>query len=411
MATTSKARPGKGPTGRGSTAKGPIKEPVITLSAGPVAAFPRILRAMSRPVHYDFDPWFQQFYEDVTRKAAKALRVKQPALILHCEPAPGIEAAAASLIAPTDVVLNLASGVYGKGFGYWSARYHKEMVEIEVPYNEAIDPAAVKAAFKKRPDIKIVSLVHHDTPSGTINPAREIGKIVHDNGALLIVDAVSSFGGMDIHPDDCHADIFITGPGKCLGGAPGLTVMAVSDRAWKHIKANPKAPFASALSLSDWKDAWSKDKPFPFTPSVSEVNGLDAAFDQYFDEGPEQVWQRHALTAKATRAGIKAMGLALWAKSEAIASPTCTAVRVPDGVRDADIIAAARDAFGVVFSSGRNETKGKLIRIGHMGPVAEPIYAVVALSAFGGALRRLGRKVNVGAGIEAAMAVIAADRH
>ena len=140
---------------------------------------------MSRPVQYDFDPWFQQFYEDVTLKCAKALRVKDPALILQVEPAPGIEAAAASLISPNDMVLNLASGVYGKGFGYWSARYHKDMVEIEVPYNEAIDPGQVADAFRKRPDIKVVSLVHHDTPSGTINPAREIGKIVreHDGAA------------------------------------------------------------------------------------------------------------------------------------------------------------------------------------------------------------------------------------
>jgi pyridoxamine---pyruvate transaminase len=383
-----------------------VKEPVITLSAGPVPAFPRVLRAMSRPVHYDFDPYFQQFYENVARKAAMAMKVKQPALILHCEPAPGIEAAAASLISPDDVVLNLASGVYGKGFGYWSARYHKDMVEIEVPFNESIDPKAVADAFKKRPDIKIVSLVHHDTPSGTINPAREIGKIVRDNDALLIVDAVSSFGGMDIHPEDCHADIFITGPGKCLGGAPGVTLMAVTDRAWKHMEANPKAPRASVLSLLDWKDAWSKDKPFPFTPSVSEVNGLDAVFDQYLDEGPEQVWKRHGVTSRACRAGIKGMGLSLWAKTEAIASPTTTAVRVPDGVKDSDIIRTAREEFGVVFSTGRGETLGKLIRIGHMGPVAEPIYAVVALTALGGALRKLGRKADVAAGVEAAMSVI-----
>lgn len=387
-----------------------IKEPVITLSAGPVAAYPRILQALSRQIQYDYDLYFQQFYEDVARKCAKALRVSQPALILHCEPAPGIEATAASLIGPNDVVLNLASGVYGKGFGYWSARYHKEMVEIEVPFNESIPPEAVAEAFKKRPDIKVVSLVHHDTPSGTINPAREIGKIVRDHDALLIVDAVSSFGGMDIHPEDCFADVFITGPGKCLGGAPGLTVMAVSERAWKHIEANPKAPFASALSLKDWKDAWSKDKPFPFTPSVAEVNGLDAALDQYLDEGPDKVWHRHALTAAATRAGLKAMGLPLWAKSEAIASPTCTAVRVPEGIKDSDIIAAARAEYGVVFSTGRNDTQGKLIRIGHMGPVAEPIYAVVALTAFGGALRKLGRKVDIGAGIEAATKVIAAGK-
>ena len=386
------------------------KEPLITLSAGPVAAFPRVLRAMSRPVHYDYDPFFQEFYEGVTNKCAKALRTKAPTLILHVEPAPGIEAAAASLISPNDVVLNLASGVYGKGFGYWAARYNKELVEIEVPYNESIDPAQVAEAFRKRPDIKVVSLVHHDTPSGTINPANEIGKIVRDNDALLIVDAVSSFGGMDVHPDACHADIFITGPGKCLGGAPGLTLMAVSDRAWKHIEANPKAPFASVLSLKDWKDAWSKDKPFPFTPSVSEVNGLDAVMDQYLEEGPEKVWRRHALTAKACRAGIKAMGLELWAKTESIASPTCTAVKVPTGISDADIISAARERFGVVFSTGRNDTKGKLIRIGHMGPVAEPIYATVAITALGGALRKLGRKTDIAAGIEAAMQVIEADR-
>lgn len=390
--------------------KASVKEPVITLSAGPVAAYPSILQALARPVQYDYDPWFQEFYESVARKCAKALRVDNPALILHCEPAPGIEATAASLIGPGDTVLNLASGVYGKGFGYWSARYHKDMVEIEVPYNEAISPDSVAAAFKQRPDIKVVSLVHHDTPSGTINPAREIGRIVRDNGAYLVVDAVSSFGGMDIHPDDCCADVFITGPGKCLGGAPGLTVMAVSERAWQHIEENPKAPFASALSLKDWKDAWSKAKPFPFTPSVAEVNGLDAALDQYLDEGPEKVWHRHALTAKATRAGIVAMGEELWAKTEAIASPTCTAVKVPAGIKDSDIIAAARAEFGVVFSTGRNETLGKLIRIGHMGPVAEPIYAVVALTALAGALRKLGRKPAVGAGIEAAMAVIAAGK-
>jgi pyridoxamine--pyruvate transaminase len=382
------------------------KEPIITLSAGPVAAYPRVLRALSKPIEYDYDLYFQEFYEAVNRKVTQALRSNSPALILHCEPAPGLEAAAASLIGPDDVVLNLASGVYGKGFGYWSARYNKELVEIEVPYNEAIDPAQVEAAFKKRPDIKIVSVVHHDTPSGTLNPVKEIGQIVRKHNALMLVDAVSSWGGMDIHPEETCSDIFVTGPGKCLGGAPGLTIMAVNDRAWKHMEANPKAPRASVLSLLDWKEAWRHDKPFPFTPSVAEVNGLDGAIDQYLAEGPEAVWKRHALTAKACRAGIKAMGLSLWAAREEIASPTCTAVRVPDGLKDSDILAAARALYGVVFSSGRGETLGKLIRIGHMGPVAEPIYAVVAVTAFGGALKKLGRKVDVAAGVAAATAVI-----
>ena len=383
-----------------------VSRPVLTLSAGPVDAYPAVLRGLSSPIYYDFDPYFQDFYQRVNEKATTALRSSRPAVILQGEPVLGLEAAAASLISRRDVVLNLASGVYGKGFGYWSARYHKEMVEIEVPYNEAIDPAAVAAAFARRPDIKVVSVVHHDTPSGTINPVKEIGRIVADHDALMIVDAVSSWGGMDIHPEDCHADIFVTGPNKCLGGAPGLTLLYVSDRAWRHMEANEAAPRASMLSILDWREAWRSDKPFPFTPSVAEINGLDAALDNYLAEGPERVWARHALTARACRRGIVAMGLALWPARESIAADTVTAVRVPDGVADAALRDAVRRLYGVTFSAGRGETLGKLIRIGHMGPVANPIFAVAAVAALGGALLSLGHKADVGAGVAAALAEI-----
>ncbi len=384
----------------------PVKEPVITLTSGPVSAYARVLQSLSRPVHYDFDPYFQQFYEEVNLKVTRALRSSQPALILHAEPAVGLEAAAASLISRNDVVLNLVSGVYGKGFGYWSARYNKALIEIEVPYNEALDPEEVEEVLRKRPDIAVVSLVHHDTPSGTINPVKEIGEVVRRHGAVFLVDAVSSFAGMDVHPEDCLSDLFVTGPGKCLGGPPGLTIVAVSERAWAHMEANPDRPRDSILSLTDWKEAWRKDQPFPFTPSVSEVYAMDGVMEQYFDEGPDTVWRRHALTARSCRAGVTAMGCALWAAREEIAADTTTAVRVPEGMKDAEIRAAARARFGVVFSSGRAETLGKLIRIGHMGPVAQPIYALVAITALGGALRQLGFKADVGAGVEAAMAVI-----
>ncbi len=379
-----------------------LRDPVAILSAGPVAAYPAVSRAMSRPLMYDYDPQFQAFYEETARKAADAMRWSDPALILHCEPAPGIEAAAASLIGPDDVVLNLVSGVYGAGFTFWARRYAKEVFEVAVPFDDAIDPAAVAEALRRRPETRIVSVVHHDTSSGTINPLPQIGRIVRDHGALLLVDAVSSFGGMQIHPADCFADIFITGPGKCLGGAPGLTVMAVSSAAWDAIAANPTAPRASVLSLSDWKEAWRADQAFPFTPSIAEIFGLDAALDLYLAEGAESVWARHAATARACRAGLLAMGVRPWPVREEIASPTTTALRLPDGLRGEDIISAAR-ARGIVFSAGRGATHGKLLRIGHMGPTAEPIYAPLAITALGAALRSLGFPCDIGAGVEAAL--------
>lgn len=382
------------------------REAAITLTSGPVNAYPDVLRGLGRTVLYDYDPAFQVFYEKVVDKAQKAMRMSTRPVILHGEPVLGLEAAAASLIGADDTVLNLASGVYGKGFGYWAKRYSPSLLEIETAYNEAIDPQAVRDMLKRHPEITVVSVCHHDTPSGTINPIDEIGAIVSDHGAYLIVDAVSSFAGMKTHPEECKADLYITGPNKCLGAPPGLTLAGVSDRAWAKMKANPAAPRASMLSILDWEKAWSRNEPFPFTPSVAEVNGLDAALDLYLNEGPEAVWARHALTAKAARDGVRAMGLRIWPAREAIASPTTTAVRTPDGIDEAALRREARARYGVVFSSGRGETLGKLTRIGHMGPTAQPIYAIAALAALGGALNALGGKADIGAGVTAAMAAI-----
>lgn len=380
--------------------------PVFWLTTGPVAAYPQVSQGLSRPVLYDDDPVFRVRYETLTQKLRTALRTSTTPVIMQGEPVLGLEAAAASLIARHDIVLNLVSGVYGDGYGYWARRYCSELVEIRVPYNEVIDPAQVEAVLASRPDITIVSMCHHDTPSGTINPAVEIGRVVAAHGGFLVIDAVSSFGGMNIHPEDCAADIFVTAPQKCLGCPPGLTIMSVTDRAWAKMHANPLAPRASFLSIIDWQNAWKRDQPFPFTPSIAEINGLEAAVDLYLQEGPEQVWARHALTSAACRAGVQAMGLSLWAAQERFASPTATSVRIPPGVDAAALLKAARASYGVLFSSGSGETEGKLVLIGHMGPNARPIYAIVAVAALGGAFASIGHPVDVGAGVKAAMAVI-----
>lgn len=384
----------------------PEQPPAFTLTAGPVDAYPDVLRAMGMTVLYDYDPAFQARYEAIALLAQQAMGTPEPPLILQGEPVLGLEAAAASLIARDDVVLNLASGVYGKGFGYWAARYAKCVEEIEVPFDSAIDPNAVRAFLADHPEVSVVSVCHHDTPSGTLNDIDAIGAAVAEAGALLIVDAVSSFGGMATSPTACHAGIYVTGPNKCLGCPPGLTLAAVSEAAWDKIAANKDAPFASMLSLSDWRQAWKRIEPFPFTPSVAEINGLGAALERYLGEGPEAVWARHALTAAACRDGVRGLGLSLWAVREEIASPTTTAVRMPAGVAAAEVLATTRARYGVTLSAGRNETLGRLVRIGHMGPTAQPMYALIAVAALGGALQAVGHKVDIAAGLAAVQARI-----
>jgi pyridoxamine---pyruvate transaminase len=384
-----------------------LADPIFTLTTGPVNCYPEVLAALGRPVLYDYDPAFLAAYERVSRKVQTAMGTTTMPVILQGEPVLGLEAAAASVVGPTDVVLNLVSGVYGEGYGAWLSPRARDYIELRVAFDEAIRPDDVAAVLAARPDITVVAICHHDTPSGTINPVKEIGAVVKAFGATFVVDAVSSFGGMDVMPEDVGADVLITGPNKCLGCPPSLSLVAVSHAGWAKINANPTAPRGSILSLLDWQDAWRADHPFPFTPSVAEINGLEAALDRYLDEEPRKVWARHDLTARACRAGIEAMGLSLWAARPEIASPTATAVRLPDGVDEAALRQRMRDSYGVVISSGRGPTLGKLVRIGHMGPTAQPIYAVVAITALGGALAALtGHTYDVGAGVNAALVVI-----
>jgi pyridoxamine---pyruvate transaminase len=321
----------------------------------------------------------------------------------------GIEAAAAALIGPDDVVLNVVSGIYGKAFGQLAGRFAREVIEVETAYNASIEPAAVSDALARRGDVTIVAAVHCETPSGTMNDLDAIGEITARSGALLIVDAVSSFGGMRTDFENWPG-ITITAPQKCLGGSPGLSLLHVSDDAWRHIAANPNAPRGSALSILDWRDAHQPDRAFPFTPSVSEIYGLRSCLLQFLAEGPENVAARHRRAAQAVRAGARALGLNLWAAEDAIRSDTMTAIELPDGVDEADVRTVARAESGVMLAGGQGALRGRVLQIGHMGPAAYPMSPVIGLTALGHALRRLGAKADVGAAVEAALAALDKNR-
>ncbi|WP_066706618.1 pyridoxamine--pyruvate transaminase [Celeribacter ethanolicus] len=380
---------------------------LFTLTTGPVNCYPEVLSALGKPVFYDYDPSFMAYYEKVMKKLAVALGTSDVPIVLQGEPVLGLEAAAYSLVAPEDTVLNLASGVYGAGYGEWLKPRAGVFHEIRVAYNDVVDPVAVDEFLTNHPEVGLVAVCHHDTPSGTINPIREIGEVVRKHGALYVVDSVSAWAGVEVDVEACCIDLLVTGPNKCLGCPPALSILTVSERAWAKMAANPAAPRASILSILDWKDAWRATEGFPFTPSVSEIYGLEAGIDRYLSEGPANVWARHAKTAEAMRAGVKAMGLELWAAREEIASPTCTTIKLPDGVDETELRNLMKVRYGVVISSGRAETFNKLVRVGHMGPTAFPLYTVLALTALGGAMGELlGKPLDIGAAVAAAEAVM-----
>jgi pyridoxamine--pyruvate transaminase len=378
-----------------------MRDPDFTLSAGPVTSSPRVLAALGSPITYHYDPVFLEAFRRTERKLAQIFLTENDVLLMQGEAVLGLEAAARGLVQPGTRVLNLVQGVFGKGMGYWLKDFGAELHELEVPYNGAVDPSDVERYLDEHPGIELVTVVHSETPSGTVCDLSSIGPIAHAHGALTLIDCVSSLGGIPLSTDEWHLDVCVAGPQKCLGGPPGMSLMTVGEAAWERIRANPKAPRASYLSMLDWKEQWIDGDRFPYTPSVSDLHGVEAACDELLQEGLEASIERHERSAAACRAGARAMGVELWPRSDEIAAACVTAIAVPDSLTDVQVRAHCRERYGVMISSGQGA--GNLVRIGHMGPSARSLHPVVGLAALGQTLADLGAQVEIGAGVEAAL--------
>ncbi len=382
--------------------------PRLNLAAGPVEVTARTLRDQAKPVLYHYDPAFIEFYAETTDLLKQVFRTRYDVVIMHGEAILGLEAAAASMISPGDKVLNLVSGVFGKWFQDFIEAYGGETIEIAVPYNDAIDPEDVRRVLQANPGIKFLSVVHSETPSGTHNPVREIGRIAKEFGVITMVDTVSGLGGEVLSPEDWGLDVAVAGPQKCLGGTPGLSLMAISPDAWKAMEARkPKPLRGSFLSILDWKATWLDQRRFPYTPSVTEIYALRSVLEQALEVGMDEFAARHQQIAAACRAGVRALGLDLWPVRDEIAASCVTAVRTPDGLDEARMRAVMRRKYGVTISPGYGELNGKLFRLGHMGPAqAHPTVLAAQLAVFERALNDVGYPVPFGAGVGAAMATL-----
>lgn len=376
----------------------------FTLSAGPTAASARTLAALGSPITYHYDPDFLALFRRTEKRVAQLFATTNDVVLMQGEAIVGLEGAARSLVHSGMHVLNLVQGVFGKGMGYWLTEYGAVLHEIEVAYNEAVTFDAVEQYLDAHPEIEMLTVVASETPSGTVTDLSRIGPLCKSRGVLTLVDTVSGVGGMQFLTDEWGLDLCVAGAQKCLGGPPGVALISVSQAAWDAIRSNERAPRASYLSLLDWKEKWIDGEAFPYTPSVSDMHGLEACVDEMLEEGVDIAIDRHRRSAEVARAGVRGLGLELWAASDDIASYCVTSVRLPDGVDHVALRTYIRERYGVMLSSGQGA--GNLIRIAHMGPTASGMYPIVGVAALGRALVDHGIAVDVGRGVEAALTAL-----
>ena len=388
----------------------PMRQPDFTLTAGPTMASHRVLTALGSPVIYDYDPAFLARFRETEEMLQRAYRTSGDVVLMQGEAVLGLEAAARGLVSPGMRCLNLVSGVYAAWFGDWLREYGADVVELRVPYDEAIDPSAVASALDRRRAIR----ARRDRPLrdavGDREPAaRDRGAFVHAHRRAdarrrrLLAGGLRARGRRLAHRSRRRRPAEV--PRRT---ARDVARLRQRMRAWEAMEANPAAPRGSFLSLLDWKHAWIDGGrvAFPYTPSVSDLNGVHAALAELHEDGLEATIAQHELAARATRAGVLGLGLELWPREETYAAHCVTAVRIPTGATVPALLGHIRERYGVMLSGGHGELKEKLVRLGHMGPAARSLYPLIAVSALGRGLADLDVTVDVGAGAAATMAVL-----
>ncbi len=330
-------------------------------------------------------------------------------VFIQAEALLALEAAALSLARPGLVAVNVVTSPYGRYFGAWLRRGGAEVVDVVAPSGQPVAANAVADAIGSLARVDLVAIVHGEAANGALNPLEAVAALAKSANALLVVDAVASAGGHVVDIDGLGIDLCILGPQKALGGPVALSLATVSARAWAAMQAAPRFS-PSLLSLLDIKEAW-LDRgrgALPGTPAPLEFRALAAALDRLETEGLPARIARHQRAAKASRAGLRALGIAPWIAEDASALALVTAAPVPEGI-DAETLIAAAGRFGVTLGRGFGDIEHRLVRLDHTGSRAAfgPVLANVV--AYGAALEALGHAVDIGAAAAAVTAVYGED--
>lgn len=334
---------------------------------GPTPCPPQALQAMGQQMVNHRGDRFVKILESITERLKQVFQTKGDVLLLTASGTGGMEAAIVNTLSPGDKVLSITNGFFGERFLDIARAYGAEVIALGFEWGKPVDPDAIAGALRANSDIKAVLVVHNETSTGMTNDLREISSVVKTFDKLLLVDAISSLGCINLPVDEWHCDVVVTGSQKGWMVPPGLAMVSVCERGWQaHARAKmPRCYWDFTLA----KDHLQKGQT-PWTPAVSVCYALDVTLDLMLGEGLDDIFARHARVAQLTRNGVKSLGLSLFC-DEKYASNTVTAVNASGKIDVSKLIRVLEDEHDVIIGGGQERLSGKIFRIGHLGFVCE----------------------------------------
>ncbi|MBE3519549.1 MAG: alanine--glyoxylate aminotransferase family protein [Firmicutes bacterium] len=380
----------------------------LLLGPGPSNPDPRVLRALSEPTLGHLDPDFVSIMDETTDLLRYVFTTKNRLTIpVSGTGSAGMEAAIVNTLEPGDTAIICVAGVFGERMVDVATRAGARVVRVDASWGAPVDPDDVRKAVKLNPQAKVVGIVHAETSTGVLQPLDEIARIAHEAGMRLIVDAVTSLGGVKVPVDELGLDFVYSGTQKCLSCPPGLAPVTVNDDTLSFIKNRKTKCQSWYLDLSMIERYWGSERFYHHTAPVNMIYALNEALRIIKEEGLEARWRRHCLNQQALVAGLEAMGLKLVVQPE-YRLPSLTTVFLPEGLDDVRARKKLLDEFGIEVGGGLGKFKGKVWRIGLMGTNSTKPVVLTLLTAMECVLVEEGVKVPRGVGVARALEVYSA---
>jgi alanine-glyoxylate transaminase/serine-glyoxylate transaminase/serine-pyruvate transaminase len=351
----------------------------VLMGPGPSDVSPRVLVALAAPTLGHLDPEYLRIMDETRALLQKVFRTENRlTLAVPGTGSAGMEACVANLIEPGDEMIVCVNGVFGARMKDVAERYGAVVHELAVPWGQTFDAAALRGALAAHPRTAVVGIVHAETSTGAHQNLTEISAVVHEAGALLLVDAVTSLGGHELRVDDWKIDACYSGTQKCLSCPPGLAPVTFGPAALAAMDARRTKVRSWYLDMSMIRQYWSADRVYHHTAPVNMTYALREALLMIVEEGLEARVARHRANHRALRAGLEAMGLR-YLPERSLA--TLNAVAIPSGVDDARVRARLLGDYGIEIGGGLGAWKGKAWRIGLMGSSSTRRHVTLLLGA------------------------------